>query len=317
MTTVHEFYRGLASLLRAGVVMSEALTMLRANGTLKQRLGDELQHTVSGGAPLSVAMADHPDHFPVEDVALVEAGETSGRLEQTLDRIAMLEEERRLNRSSFLTEAWYPILLVHLAAVMLPIGRRAAAGDLTFGNVLGDALLVLGPLYLIFFTVRSLNRNAQWRTRFRWLLDRLPGFGNAARRRRRASFANVLEATYSAGIPIDRCLSLAGRAADVAGADEASKSVAAGEQLAPAVARTGLLDDNALSRLRTGEQAGEISGTLRSIAIEENEQAREIMRRSMTLVSTGIYLLVALWIVSAVIAFYMAYLDQIDRVLDF
>ncbi|MHC4933434.1 MAG: type II secretion system F family protein, partial [Planctomycetota bacterium] len=143
-----------------------------------------------------------------------------------------------------------------------------------------------------------------WRARFRRVVDALPGFGNAARRHRRSVFASVLGATYEAGIPLDRGLSLAGRASGLPASEEAARVVGSGQTLTVALGGRGVLSPISLSRLATGETAGEISTALSAIAREEAEAADATFRTSMGALGKLIFLVVALWIAWSVISFY-------------
>lgn len=177
--------------------------------------------------------------------------------------------------------------------MLIPVGILGLSGRLSTGRWLTIELLILGPAWGLVLLIGRLNRTAVWRARFRRLLNAIPGFGAAARHRRRATFATVFEAAYGAGIAMDRCLDLAGRAADLPEAAAVAGSVAAGDQLAPTLARTGVLSTSALSRIATGEHAGELSGALKAIAADESQEAEAVFRRTMVTVGKLIYVAVA------------------------
>jgi type II secretory pathway component PulF len=169
---------------------------------------------------------------------------------------------------------------------------------------------VLGPLWGIWILVRWLCRSAVWRARFRRLVDLVPGFGAAARHRRRALFATVLHAAYQGGVAVDRSLDMAARAAGEPGAAAASRAVARGSPLAVAMTGTGVLDADTVGRLAAAEAAGEISQALQRIAADEKAAADAALALSVTVLGTVIYLLVALWIAWSVIAFYISYFGR-------
>ena len=297
------FYRGLASLLRAGVILGDALAALRKDGKLTGDFGEDLERRVGQGATLSTAMAEHRDRFAAEEIALVQAGEASGRLDSVLDKLADLDVQRRRNRRRLWTQATYPLLLIHLGVATLPFARLSVQGRFTFGAWLVSVALILAPLYGGYFLVRRLNRSASGRTRLRRLVEHIPGFGNAARHRRRAVFAAVMEAAYGAGMSMDRCIQLAGAAANLP-VEGAAKQVAEGSEVALSLGNVRVLPAGALARLATGEHAGELSSALQSIAREEAEEASAILERSLNLTGKAIYLLVAVWIGFEVFGFY-------------
>jgi len=299
------FYGGLATLLRAGVVAGQALDDLRKNGTLPDPPGAALRDIVASGEPLSTALRRFPDAFPEEDVAVVEAGEATGRLDGNLQRLARHYEARAAAIRSHLWRSLYPVALGHFAALIIPVSRLAVRGELTFGNWLRDVLAVLVPCWGLFFAWWYLRRFAVWRARFRKVVERLPGFGAAARHRRRALFASVLEAAYEAGVPVDRSLALAARAAGDTRAAGAADDVAGGQSLTVALTRTGLLGSAALERVATGEEAGEVTEALRFIAQDEAEQADEIFKASVAMLSTILYVAILGLCAWYVISFYV------------
>lgn len=294
------------------MVTGEAVAKLRANRMLKDPVGAAVAEAVARGQPLSAGLRRFPDEVPSEDVALLEAGEATGHLDANLERLVRLYDTRRDARRRMLTEALYPLILIHIAALLLPIGRLAMAGQLTPATWLASALKVLGPLWGLWLLVRWLRgRSAVWRARFRKVVDLVPGFGTAARHRRRALFATVLEAAYQGGVPVDRALDMAARAAGEPRATTAAAAVAGGSPLSTALVGTNVLDPRAVTQLQTGEEAGEISQALARIAAEENAAADAALTRSVTASGVVVYLLVVVWIAASVIAFYVAYIERI------
>jgi general secretion pathway protein F len=253
---------------------------------------------VERGQALSEALRLFPDRIPAEDIALIEAGETTGNLDRTLDRLADRHEARRAARRRFLTEAAYPILLFHLAALLTPV-PPALAKD---GRLLGptwwtSVLAILLPLYALLFVANRLNRTASGRALVRRAIDYVPGFGHAARHRRRADLADVTGAAYEAGVQLDRAVALGGRAVDDERVEAASRDVAKGRPLRDALAGTGALPGPLLARVAIGEQSGELGRVLAEIARDEAEAAEHLFRRSTMLAAKVLYLAVAAWII--------------------
>ena len=91
-------YTGLAAMLRSGVVLERAVHTLRQNGTLKEPMGSALAGTVARGEPLSVALAECAPGVTREELALIEAGEATGHLEENLDRVAEIRAHRSAQR---------------------------------------------------------------------------------------------------------------------------------------------------------------------------------------------------------------------------
>ena len=272
---------------------------------LPDGLGTRIQRSVQQGHPLSAALKEFPDQFPSEDVALIEAGEATGHVDGNLDRLAEIHEERTKARRALLARSAYPLALLHFAALILPVAHLASQGRFTTANWLWEALSLLAPLWAIVLVILYLNRFAAWRDRFRAVIDVLPGFGGAARHHRRAIFASVLEAAYEAGVPMDRSLGLAARAAHEPKALRAAEAVSDGNSLALALTNARVLPAATVSRVATGEEAGDIAKTLRFIAEEERSKADAALKASMVALGVLITLVVMGWIAWNVISFYV------------
>ena len=180
--SLRDFYRGLGSLLRAGVVLGEAIGTLRLNGTLKETVAGGLEARIAQGEPLYKALADQPDRFPAEDVALVEAGETSGRLIEMLERLEKLHDVRLAMLRGIFRESLYPIFLYHFAAVMLSIARLGVQGKLMFPDWLASVVLLLAPVYAAALLIWRLSGGAAAR-RCRSRAGCPPPLGSARARR--------------------------------------------------------------------------------------------------------------------------------------
>jgi type II secretory pathway component PulF len=243
---------------------------------------------------------------PSEDVALLEAGEATGNLDKTLDRVAARHDARRDARRRFLTDTWYPLILFHAAALLIPLVPAFMKDKKLLGpSWITGVLTVLVPFYALLGGVLWLQRTARGRAAIRRVVDVIPGFGNASRHRRRADFADVLGAAYEAGVQLDRALALAGASVEEPRLGLAATVVGRGSTLKDALATAGFLPLPILNRIGIGEQAGEIGKVLGEVSHEEAEAAEHIFRRSMTLLSKIVYLGVALWIVIYVVSFYM------------
>ena len=82
------FTRQLSTMLNAGLPLAQSLSTVAeqtSNKTLKTIIADVVG-SVNGGQPLSEALSKYPKVFNNVYIALVQAGETSGTLDQSLAR---------------------------------------------------------------------------------------------------------------------------------------------------------------------------------------------------------------------------------------
>ena len=89
------FSRQFATMIEAGLNVVSALVILeeQTDDTYLASVIAELRADVEGGLLLSQAMARHPKVFSRLYIAMVEAGEAAGILDQVLDRVAFQIEK--------------------------------------------------------------------------------------------------------------------------------------------------------------------------------------------------------------------------------
>ena len=90
------FFRQLATMIEAGVSVVAALVTLeeQTNDKYLREVIAEIRSDVEAGMVLSQAFARHPKVFNRLYVSLIEAGESSGTLDEVLDRAAtQIEKE--------------------------------------------------------------------------------------------------------------------------------------------------------------------------------------------------------------------------------
>jgi general secretion pathway protein F len=115
--------RKLAALLRAGLTLDRGLAIARdlADDPVQRRLIDDLLQRIKAGAALSETLGHH-EVFSPEYIGMVRAGEFSGALPDTLNRLAQLLERRLAIRERLASALTYPaILLVMMLATLIVI----------------------------------------------------------------------------------------------------------------------------------------------------------------------------------------------------
>ena len=89
------FSRQLSTLINAGLPIIQALRSVGEQTTSKhfKVIINEIVANVEAGSALSVAMSKYPKVFNQVYIALIQAGETSGTLDTTLERLAVQQEK--------------------------------------------------------------------------------------------------------------------------------------------------------------------------------------------------------------------------------
>jgi type II secretory pathway component PulF len=117
------FTRKLATLIHARVELLSALKILfeQAEGAHLRQLVQLLFNSIKEGHSFSESLGRFPGFFDPFYVNMIRAGETSGRLDLSLEQVsAFLEKEERL-KTKVLTALAYPVLLICVGAVSLAV----------------------------------------------------------------------------------------------------------------------------------------------------------------------------------------------------
>ena len=115
------FFRQLATMIEAGVSVVAALVTLEEQTDDKylREVIAEIRSDVEGGMVLSTAFARHPKVFNRLYISLIEAGESSGTLDEVLDRAAtQIEKETQLKRR-VRGAMIYPAVVMTFASLVL------------------------------------------------------------------------------------------------------------------------------------------------------------------------------------------------------
>jgi type IV pilus assembly protein PilC len=294
-----QFYREFATMIGSGMTVIQALHTLDdtiSHPTVRWAVRG-LRQAVERGQRLSENMRNFPEVFSPLAVAVVAAGEQSGRLDEMLGVMADyaerdLELRRLLNRETF-----YPKILLFAILTIVPggltvattIARGIGAGLRWLAPILGVYVLALLLGVVIYYMIRAYGQSQQGRLGIDRLKLAVPVFGSLANRIAMSRFCRALAALYSAGVPMPQSMRLAGEASANTAVSHAVSAmvfrVEQGGKLSEALAQTGLVPQLVLSMIRTGEQTGDIDQVLHKVAdYYDDETKTKIHQLSQTIV---------------------------------
>ncbi len=121
--TMATFYLQLASLLRSGVPMIRALTVLSqqsGDATLSEVLVD-IKGRVEDGEPLAQAMSRYPRVFSDMGVNMSRAGAEGGFLEDALERVGNFTELQEDLKGRTVSALAYPVFLFSVGTIVITV----------------------------------------------------------------------------------------------------------------------------------------------------------------------------------------------------
>lgn len=293
LVEVMHFSRQMATFLRAGVPITESLDTLRRDAKNKKFaavLGDVLE-AVSTGSTISDAIAVHRTVFPSYYLALLRAGELTGRMDESFDQLhTYIKRDLELTRAIRKALIYPAILLVVALAVSLlivlfvipkfadffkdfdaelPLPTRMLMAVADFvGSPLGFAtFVILGVVILVsilWFQTPKGHRALQG------FLLRVPLLGTVLTYAATERFCRVLGSLLEAGVALPDALPTASDCTNnlvfKERLAEASDRVLAGEGFSEPLRSTELFPATVVQMVRVGERTGELSEQLEGAA---------------------------------------------------
>ena len=285
------FFRQLATMLQAGMALSESLDSLgrqRGMGRLPEIAAYGAEH-VRSGRQFSDLLELHPHIFSRMQIGLVRAGETGGMLEGMIDRIAGYLERELALRRKFAGITFYPKLIavfIILAVIFIPhVGEIVDRGwPVVFFLLRSRVLLVVVFLVMLWAGIKLLLALPPVRLVWDQVKISFPVLGSAMRKLAMSRFAMTLSVTYAAGIPLGQAVELS---SDAMGNEVLRQSVLrsvpelrAGGQLSEAFKRTGGMPDLVLGMVATGERTGSLDTVLDKVSEYYNSEAEATIEKS-------------------------------------
>lgn len=146
------FSRQLSTLINAGLPLLQALRSVNSQTTNKQMqvVLAGIIADIEGGSTLANAMGKHPNVFNQVYLSLIAAGESSGTLDQALDRLALQQEKDADLNSKIRGAMIYPIvvLLVMVAVVGFMIVKVLPQVETLYEGMAGATLPLITRLLL-------------------------------------------------------------------------------------------------------------------------------------------------------------------------
>ena len=315
-----EFYHQLGQLVAAGIGLVDALEMQARkppNNSFREPLRQLVQH-LKQGRTFSDALMSLGHWAPEFDIALIQAGEKSGRLDAVFKLLGSNYSERAHLLRQMISDLLYPVFVFHFAAVLFPFIDFFRDGRL--GMFILKTLGVLVPIYvLIYFMIYAAQgrRGLAWRTFYEKVLRPVPVLGAARQYLALARLSAALEALLNAGVNVIQSWDLAAAACGSPAIQEAVSDwrprVEAGLTPAEAVSAAPVFPEMFANLYHSGEVSGQLDESLSRLHAYYLDEGRRKLRSFSRWVPQIVYLGVAGIIAYRIIHFYMDYFDQVQK----
>lgn len=286
------FSRQLATLVASGIPIVGSLDVLtkQIEDKVFQQILGRIRDDVEAGSSLSEALGKHPRVFSEFFVNMTKAGESSGKLDEILDRLASYLEKVDALRRKVASSLFYPALVSFLAFCItgflvivvvpkfkeiftslggqlpLPTQMLLSTSDFLRAYFVLEVFAAFG-LLIAFRVYISTKPGRLW---FDKTKLKLPIIGKLLQKVAIARFARTLSTLVRSGVPILTALEIVAKTAGNKVIDlavmAARSSIKEGENIADPLAKNKVFPPMVTRMIAVGEKTGELERMLSKIA---------------------------------------------------
>ena len=326
------FARQLATMIEAGVSVVQALVTLEEqtdDAFLAETLAD-VRADVESGLVLSRALARHPKVFDRLFVSMVEAGESSGTLDDVLDRVATQIEKATQLKRRVRGAMVYPAVVISFATLVLifmllfiiPVFVKVFEdldGELPkltqwvmyASNALRGYWYIIFPAMIgAFFGLRKLKRTEQGSQKWDRFKLKIPmKIGDVVKKVALARFSRTLSTLVAAGVDIVQALEITGTTAGnyviESGLADVSKQVQEGARISEPLAENPIFPPMVSQMVKIGEETGELDKMLGKIADFYEDEVDASIQALTSIIEPVLMIGVGIMVGTVVISMYL------------
>ena len=323
------FSRQLSTLINAGLPLVQSL---RSVGNQTQNKGlkvviNKIISDVEGGASFSEALARHPKVFDQVYISLIAAGETSGTLDKSLERIALQQEKDAEILNKVRGAMVYPmvVIFVMLMVVGFMIVKVLPQVETLYSGLPGaelplitKVLLAISRFTIKFWWVVLLASillgvfTSRWATTIagRKIVDKLKmrmwPLGSLFMKLYMARFARTGTTLVASGVPLIQMLEIAVRSINnvhiEASLKQATEKVKGGKSLSETLTNNPNFLPLIPDMLRIGEQSGTIEQMLEKSADYYEKEVDNTIKTISTIIEPVLMIILGVFAFTIVAA---------------
>jgi type IV pilus assembly protein PilC len=326
------FANKLSALIDAGVPILRSIDLMRSQERSKKfrRALTAMTQDINQGDSLGNAMRRWPQVFDNLSVAMVEAGEAGGVLDETLRRLAKLMEDSAKLQNQIRGALGYPVtvlviavgvflgMTIFLIPVFAGIFDQLGAELPAFTQMMLDlskllrspfSVILVGGLLVGAFLFSRYYATPAGRRRVDAMLLKVPLFGDLFQKTATAQFCRTLSSLSRAGVPILMSLEIVRETTSnsvIGDAILASRNdVSEGIPLSAALSTKSVFPEMAVSMLAIGEETGEMDAMLSKVADFYEDEVAALVKAMTSMLEPVMIVLVGIIVGSVLLAMYL------------
>ncbi|MFA6095297.1 MAG: type II secretion system F family protein [Candidatus Paceibacterota bacterium] len=313
------FAKNLSSMLRAGLALTRALSVLERqvkNQNFKKILAS-LTVEISKGKTLSQALAEHPKIFSSLFVSMVAAGEESGSLAESLHIVGDQLEKSHNLKKKVRGAMMYPMIIIGLMLaigvlmlvyvvpsltqtfrelnVELPITTRIVIGVSDFLE--SNIVISLIGLIVIALGIYAASKSAKGRRAIDWFVLHIPIISVIVKQVNAARTARTLSSLLSSGVEVVAAIRITGEVLQNSYYKEILKKsedvIQKGQPLSLVLAESPSIFPSFVSEMvAVGEETGKLSEMLLNVAIFYEEEVDQRTKDLSTVIEPFLMIII-------------------------
>jgi type IV pilus assembly protein PilC len=335
------FASKLSALVDAGVPILRSLDLMRSQqrSLMFREALTGMTRDVNQGDSLANAMRRWPKVFDNLSIAMVEAGEAGGVLDETLKRLAKLLEDNAKLQNQIKSAMSYPVtvfciaILVFLGMTIFLIPTFATIFDQLgaklplFTQMMLDLSKLLRSSFSLFL-VGGLVTGAVMFSRYYAtpigrrsvdaMLLKLPLFGDLLQKTATAQFCRTLSCLSRAGVPIMMSLEIVRDTTSntiIGDAISSSRNeVSEGLPMSAALRMKDVFPDMAISMMAIGEETGEMDAMLSKVADFYEDEVTNAVKAMTSMLEPLMIVLVGGIVGSVLVAMYLPMFSVFEHI---
>lgn len=335
------FASKMSALVNAGVPIVRSIDLMATQQKMPlfKRALQSVSLEVNQGISLGDALRRWPKVFDKLSIAMVEAGEAGGVLDESLKRLAKLLEDNAKLQNQIKGAMGYPVAVMFIAiAVFLGmtifiiptfagIFDGLGAKLPWFTQMLVDLSKLLRStfsFYIIIGIIIGLYLFAKFyatpigKRRVDALVLKIPMFGELIQKTATAQFCRTFSSLTRAGVPIlmslDIVKEITGNAIISDAISSSREDVLQGIPLSVALGRMNVFPDMSISMLSIGEETGEMDAMLSKVADFYEDEVSSTVKALTSMLEPAMIVLVGGIVASILVAMYLPMFSIFDEI---
>ena len=335
------FASKMAALVNAGVPIVRSIDLMASQQKMPlfKRALQSVSLEVNQGISLGEALRRWPKVFDKLSIAMVEAGEAGGVLDESLKRLAKLLEDNAKLQNQIKGAMGYPVAVLVIAVAvflgmtifLIPTFAEifdSLGADLPFFTQmmvdLSNLLRSTFSLYLILVLIVSIYLFSKFyqtptgRRKVDALVLKIPLFGELIQKTATAQFCRTFSSLTRAGVPILFALEIVREITNNSIISDAisnsREDVLQGIPLSVALGRMNVFPDMSISMLSIGEETGEMDAMLSKVADFYEDEVEAIVKALTSMLEPAMIVLVGGIVGSILLAMYMPMFADFENI---